>query len=122
MYPTIGHDIALHAAGIADALRLAQIDDHDGDARYWEIANRMGGAIGIMAEIALAAEFMEAFRHRVSDDAQWGNELPHAYEAWFAIACGLWNDMGRLAPLEIVATQLLRLIVYRNDENWESML
>ncbi len=116
MPPNLHHVIALHAAGIADAVRLAQCVDHDGDSQYAALQNHLGGAIGIMNGIVAAAHAMEAVRLQIGEHVDWGDELPHVYLAWGAVAQGLWADMDRLAPEEITELALLRLIVYGEDE------
>src|SRR5437660_477461 len=103
--------IALDAAGIMDAFRLAQVEDHDGCNRYEEISDDFGGFIGIADEIVSAAEAMDDFRRVVRADAKWGEELSHQYEAWDAAARGLRSVTGKRNTGEIVVRGLLRLIV-----------
>src|SRR5262245_40877337 len=112
MPPNYDRLVALHAAGIADAVRLEQFVDHDGDSRYASLQNRLGGAVGIMDGIVAAAHTMEAVRLRIGERSDWGDDLPHVYTAWGAIAQGLWAEMELRSPEEIAELALLRLIVY----------
>ena len=102
-------EVLVHAAGIADAFRLMQLADNDGDSRFGDICRTCGGIVGIMHEIAEAAYVMERFREFLCMSVGWGDGLPHPYDVWDAIAQGLWYELGGTPPREIALRSLLRL-------------
>jgi hypothetical protein len=85
--------IAFQAAGIANAFRNCQINDHDGSARWEDLSETFHGWIGLVEQIVLAAEAMEHHRQSLGRTAAWGGELPHVYEVWDAIAKLLWDEL-----------------------------
>lgn len=85
--------IAVNAAGIADAFRVVQMSDHDGERRAEGIARSHEGWIVVMESIAEAGEVMERCRVQRGTAATWGGELPHSYDVWDAIAQSLWTSI-----------------------------
>jgi hypothetical protein len=100
------HAIAVNAAGIADAFRIAQIADHDGESRIEEIARSHEGWVVVMERIAEAGEIMERYRVQRGATATWGGELPHSYDIWDAIAQSLWTGIES-APLVTLVRQAI---------------
>lgn len=98
--------IAVNAAGIADALRLCQIQDPDGAARWDDLSDQFQGWIGLVGEFVLAAEAMEQHRASLGKNTKWGGELPYIYDVWDAIAELLWNEL----PVENMAGVVARAV------------
>jgi hypothetical protein len=91
---TTPNTLAIYAAGIADSFRFCQINDEDGEARYTSLLDQYNGYIGLLREIADAAQYMEAYRLSHGPDAGWGLDLPYIYDVCDAIAEGLWHRLG----------------------------
>lgn len=108
--------VAVNAAGIADAFRLLQIVDHDGESRVDEIARSHEGWVVVMERIAEAGEIMERYRVQRGAMATWGGELAHSYDIWDAIAQSLWASIESV-PL---ATLVRRAIEHANAVEAES--
>ena len=98
--------IATNAAGIADAFRNCQIDDHDGASRWEDLSNEFCGWIGLVEQIVLAADAMEHHRQSFGETAAWGGELPYLYDVWDAIAKLLWNEL----PLDDMPSLVARAV------------
>ena len=107
--------LALDAAGIMDALRREQVADQDGEARYTELCDTFGGFIGICDAAVDAAEAMEMLRAKIGPDVAWGEELPHPYEAWDAVAEALWREVDGSNTAEVVERAVLRMLVGRRE-------
>lgn len=86
--------IAVNAAGIADAFRVLQVADEEGEAHLEELTRAHEGWCGVVLRIAEAGEMMERFRATHGGSATWGGELPFLYQVWDAIAQGLWDHLG----------------------------
>jgi hypothetical protein len=93
---------AVNAAGIADAFRVLQIADQNGEARIEELTRVHEGWCGVVLRIAEAGEIMERFRAKHGTSATWGGDLPYLYDVWDAVAQALWANLG--------ATQLGALV------------
>jgi len=93
--------LPINAAGIADAFRRCQFSDDDGAARSDDLSAQYNGWIGVVEEIAYAAEMMERFRIRHGTNAAWGAELPYIYDVWDAIAQALWDHLGN-QPVDVI--------------------
>ena len=100
--------VAVNAAGIADAFRLSQIEDHDGANRLEDLTQSHEGWVGVVVQISEAAEIMERYRVSQGPNASWGGELPYLYEVWDSIARTLWeyldsDELDALVRRAIVA-------------------
>jgi len=107
--------VAVLAAGIADAFRTCQLADHDGEARIDHLSRRFGGWVGVMMEIASAAEHLEQIRLSHGKSATWGGGLPPVYEVWDAVAFELWEHLGRIEIPAIVENALLEAASERDE-------
>jgi len=116
---TDSHEIAINAAGIADAFRVARSADHDGESRFQSIADAAGGFIGIAEAFSYAGATMERFRIKVGDESDWGDDLPHVYLAWGAIAFALWLHWEDGPPELVAERALIHLVMNREDEEDE---
>lgn len=110
-----GYAVAVNAAGLADALRLCQSNDSDGDNRLACLSETFGGWTGVVHEIARAAEYMEAYRSLRGPRAAWGGELPFIYDAWDAVGRALWEHLGTSEVQGIVARGIAQAWLVHSD-------
>lgn len=105
--------VAVNAAGIADAFRVLQVSDENGDARLEELTREYEGWCGVVLRIAEAGEIMEGFRAKHGVTATWGGDLPYLYEVWDAIAQALWEQLG-MVPLDVIVQRAIEQVVSVN--------
>lgn len=98
--------VAVNAAGIADALACLESEDAEAVPRFECVAAEYGGHVGVIQQIADAADFMEQFRVRHGASAKWGSELPYLYDVWDAIAQRIWWELGKKPLDQIVASAI----------------
>jgi len=101
---------AVNAAGIADAFRVLQRSELNGEARLEELTRAHEGWCGVMLRIAEAGKIMERFRTKYGIAATWGGELPYLYDVWDAIARALWADLGAV-PLDALVEGAIEEVV-----------
>lgn len=111
---------ARNAAGIADAVRTAQLRDHDGDNRLSDLLSAFKNWERVMDYIAQAGETMERFRENVSIDSAWGTELPSSCDAWSAIGEAVWEHGDRRSASEVAIDALEQLLVADRENDNEN--
>ena len=102
--------VAVHAAGIADSFVHVKSDDAETITQFEFITEECGGHVGIMLQIAEAAEIMELFRVRQGAAATWGGELPYLYDVWDAIAQALWARLGKEPLKQLVDSAIWSVV------------
>lgn len=102
--------IAVNAAGITDALASIECDNGEAAARFERTIERYEGRVGIMQQVAEAAETMEWVRVKHGVNARWGGELPYLYDVWDAIAQGLWDHLGA-EPVDAIVHRSIEQVV-----------
>lgn len=102
--------IAVYAAGISDALACLESDDGAASARFERVIEEYEGRVGIMQQVAEAAEVMERFRIMHGASAGWGRELPYLYDIWDAIAQAMWDHLGSV-PMETLVQRAIEQTV-----------
>lgn len=98
--------VAVNAAGIADALRCLQTDNDANTSRFERLTEEYEGWVGVLTQVADAAELMEHFRIKQGATSVWGGDLPYLYEIWDAIALAMLNRLGA-EPLDRLVTEAI---------------
>ncbi|MBX3322771.1 MAG: hypothetical protein KF757_07250 [Phycisphaeraceae bacterium] len=106
---------AINAAGIADAFACLESEDAEAVARFARVTAECGGHVGIIKQIADAAEFMERFRVRHGASAKWGGELPYLYDVWDSIAQAIWLELEKKPIDQIVESAIWSVMSARPE-------